>query len=99
MKSEEASGRESRGFYFYRELNNRTLRGVLRDDVGRDKIVLPWVGRWFYARIAVFRQQYCSRLVLDEPITCNRNQLQLIRYQMHDEMLVKVRFHFEWYPQ
>jgi len=40
MKSEEASGRESRGFYFYRELNTQTLQGVRRDVEARNKIVL-----------------------------------------------------------
>jgi len=53
----EASGWETRGFLFCWEFNYRTLRGVRRGVAARDKIVFPGVERWFYARIAGFRQQ------------------------------------------
>ena len=93
----EASGWETRGFVFYWEFNNRTLRGVLRAAAARDRIVLLWVERWFYARIAGFRQLDCNRLVLDEPITCNHRRLQLIRYRRHGERLAREKCHFGLY--
>jgi len=73
-------GLDHRGFDFYRELNNQTLRGVLREVAARDQIVLLWAEKWFYAHIAGFRLQDCNRLVLDEPIAGNQHQLKLILF-------------------
>jgi len=60
MEYTEASGWETRGFNFYRELNNQILRGVPQAAAAMDKTVLLWAERWFDARIAGFRQQDCN---------------------------------------